>query len=111
MATYQEQFDSALTCETVERANVWLTMEIHRYREEYPDQYPMTEKGWKDAENTIKANLGYMAGYYDGATAEKINRLFGAVHPIFGTSTYFQDVSPEQAFQMGMDLMKKRQKG
>lgn len=33
-------------------------------------------------------NLGYFAGYYDQETANRVKKLFGALHPIFG-SNYF----------------------
>lgn len=36
--------------------------------------------------------------------ARKIHRLFGAVHPIFGTSSYHNDISGKQAIKMGKKL-------
>jgi hypothetical protein len=52
----------------------------------------------EEAEKTERANLGYYAGYYDDATAQRVLALFGAAHPIFGA------VRPtaEEAFAAGM---------
>lgn len=31
-------------------------------------------------------NLGYYSGYFDTETRQRVNRLFGAVHPVLGNS-------------------------
>lgn len=61
----------------------------------------------EEARNIISQNLGYFAGYYDDATAKKIDRLFGATHPIFGGSDYHTTVSAEEAFAAGAALADK----
>ena len=38
-----------------------------------------------EAEAMVRANLGYYAGYYGEETRLRVQRLFGAVHPIFGS--------------------------
>lgn len=39
-----------------------------------------------EAEDIARGNLGYFAGYYnDGETRARVQRLFGGVHPIFGS--------------------------
>jgi hypothetical protein len=38
----------------------------------------------KTAAEIAKINLGYYAGYYDGETMERVNRLFSCYHSIFG---------------------------
>lgn len=50
-----------------------------------------------------KANLGYFAGYYDDATAVRVQKYFQCVHPIFGSTT------PEgkEAFDAGRKAGKK----
>ena len=53
----------------------------------------------KDAVAIAKSNLGYFAGYYDGETMERVNRLFDTSHPIFGRAF---DVTPEQALKAGI---------
>ena len=52
------------------------------------------------AEKIELANIGYWTGYYGGETAARVQRLFGAEHPIFGAT----QPSPEEAFKMGMDF-------
>lgn len=49
-----------------------------------------------------KGNIGYYSGYFDPDTARRCHELFGAVHPIFGTSI----VTPKQAFDTGFKLAK-----
>lgn len=100
MATYGEQFDAAMKCQTVAEAETWLRAEVTRYCEEFGGEPA-------EAERIIKTNLGYMAGYYNHETAQKVQRLFGAAHPIFGTATYHQDVSPEKAFETGVNHARK----
>ncbi len=36
------------------------------------------------AEQNTRINLGYYAGYYDGETQARVNRLFSTTHPVFG---------------------------
>ena len=77
--TYGEEFDEAMRCNTKEEADAWLAQEIARRKLEF-GQSP------EKAEHIIKVNLGYMAGYRNHATAQKILNLFGAPHPIFRTT-------------------------
>ncbi len=79
--TYGEEFNEAMRCDTQAKADAWLAREIAQRGLEF-GQSP------KEAEYIIKANLGYMAGYYNHETAQKVQRLFGAVHPVFGTVDY-----------------------
>lgn len=90
--TYQEQFDSAMKCTSAKEASAWLATEIRRYRRE--GGLTVGE----DPKAVILANLGYMAGYCDVATRQKVYDLFGAEHPIFGKP---REVSAEEAFQAG----------
>lgn len=99
--TYREQFDSAMKCETPEEAQKWLDAEIVHYGRDF-DHTPEHAKG------VILCNLGYMAGYFDHETAQKIHRLFGAVHPIFGSADYHQTVTPEQAVAAGKKFAEDR---
>ena len=77
--THSEQFNSAMKCKTSRQAQYWLDTEILRYKRTY--RYSENK-----AKSVILSNLGYIAGYYDDATARKVSRLFGAVHP-----TYFHN--------------------
>jgi hypothetical protein len=44
-----------------------------------------------------RQNIGYVSGYYDNDTADKIMKIFKTAHPIFGT----KHPAPEEAFEMG----------
>lgn len=55
------------------------------------------------ATEIFKSNIGYIAGYYDFPVRERVNELFGAIHPIFGMT----NPTPEEALQAGLDLAKK----
>lgn len=37
------------------------------------------------AEQIVNSNLGYFSGYYKRETQERIQKLYGASHPIFGS--------------------------
>lgn len=52
----------------------------------------------EESEEIERSNLGYYAGYYDAETRERVERLFGAVHPIFGRST----PTPAEAYSKGV---------
>ena len=63
-------------------------------------------KSREEAEKTERDNIGYFAGYYDSETAKRVNLLFGAVHPIFGSV----EPTPEEAFKAGQKLAEKESK-
>lgn len=64
---------------------------------------------WKqtpeEARKTQLSNIGYFAGYYGHETRQRVQALFGAVHPIFGET----QPTPEEAFKAGYDLGKGKQ--
>lgn len=41
---------------------------------------------YEDAQALARQNLGYVAGYYDVATMQRVRILFNAIHPIFSLS-------------------------
>jgi hypothetical protein len=45
-------------------------------------------------------NIGYVAGYYDTETRERIWRLTGTAHPVFDTHR----VSAKRAFEAGKQM-------
>jgi len=94
--TYRQQFDGANACKTREEADAWMRAEIARYLYEFG--VPA-----KEAKQVILGNIGYMAGYFGNETRDRIYRLFGAEHPIFGT----KHPTPEEAFQAGIDFARK----
>ena len=59
----------------------------------------------EEAEKIQRANLGYYAGYYNQETQERVERLFGAVHPIFGpVGGPDEPKTPEETFEMGKKM-------
>jgi hypothetical protein len=56
---------------------------------------------WDEMVRIQKSNLGYYSGYYGHETMERVERLFGACHPIFGSQIAHQ-TTPEEAFLMGI---------
>jgi hypothetical protein len=47
-----------------------------------------------------RQNMGYISGYYDRETSDKIMKIFKTAHPIFGTT----HPEPKDAFEMGKKL-------
>ena len=54
------------------------------------------------AEENARANIGYWTGYHDSKTARRVMTLFGAAHPIFGTSR----PEPAEALAAGKKMAK-----
>lgn len=54
----------------------------------------------EEAERIERINLGYFAGYYSSDVGQRVLRLYGAAHPIFGTSR----PSAEEALEAGKAL-------
>jgi hypothetical protein len=59
------------------------------------------EHSRQEAEEIERSNLAYFAGYYDSETRRRVEKLFKAVHPIFGSIEKHGEVTPEVAFEMG----------
>lgn len=59
---------------------------------------------YEDALNIVKSNLGYFAGYYDRTTYERVNKTYGAIHPVFKTNPF--DIASEEAYRMGLEMGK-----
>lgn len=57
--------------------------------------------------SVVRSNIGYVAGYCDQKTADRIYRVFSVSHPIFGRS----HPSAEEAFQAGMRAAERRKGG
>ena len=60
-----------------------------------------------DALLLARSNIGYFAGYYDNEARERVEKLFNCEHPIFGSIEKNGPPTPEQAFQLGVELGKK----
>jgi hypothetical protein len=58
----------------------------------------------EEAEKIERANIGYMSGYFSTKEMARIQELFGVVHPIFGGMKEFEELTPEDILQKGIDL-------
>jgi hypothetical protein len=54
------------------------------------------------AEQICKTNIGYWAGYYGSDVRERVERLFGCAHPIFGSISQDGKPSNAEAYQCGV---------
>ena len=55
---------------------------------------------------TARADVGYIAGYYDNQKKHQIFDWFDCVHPIFGT----EDRDSETIFKIGLEMGRRRAK-
>ncbi len=53
-----------------------------------------------EAEYLERMNLGYYAGYFSVETRQRVERLFRAPHPIFGS----RQLAPEEAYEAGRKM-------
>lgn len=54
------------------------------------------------AEECQRSNLGYYSGYYSYEMQVKVERLFNAVHPIFGSINNSKPLTVGQIIEMGI---------
>lgn len=65
----------------------------------------------EEIERIQRANLGYVAGYYDHKVRERVERLFRCAHPVFGKIKENGPPSQKEAFKRGKEIgAKMRQK-
>lgn len=88
-------YSDAVKVKTQEEADVILAALVNQCMEN-------TDKTREEVEEIQRSNIGYVAGYYDEATRERAEKLYGAVHPIFGPVSNV--ITPDQAFQMGREF-------
>ncbi len=100
-ATWGELYGPAMEMTDPEKAVEYLNALIQRNVTYFGDTA-------ENAEEVVKQNLGYYAGYYDAETMIRVQKLFDCVHPVFGKIESESDIpTPEEAFQSGKDLVSK----
>ena len=57
-------------------------------------------EGEDEAASKCRSNIGYFSGYFDQETMCKVQRLFRAAHPVFGTAI----PKAQEAFDEGKEL-------
>lgn len=93
--TVGELYGPAMEITTKEAAQEYLQVIVAHIVESLEEQgEPVSSE---KATEIALSNLGYIAGYYDNETCQRVYELFGAEHPVFG-NTY---PMPEEAFQIG----------
>jgi len=98
--TYRWMFEKLPSIQTKEEAEAMIEAIVDRLT---PDPASMLSKKTNIA--AVRHTIGYMSGYYDQETAERIWELFSTEHPIFHKTWPTWD----EAFNMGKDLGKKYQ--
>ncbi len=66
-------------------------------------------KSREQCEDIVKNNIGYYAGNYNHETRLKVEELYHTEHPIFGKASE-KELSPEEIFQMGVEMGKELKK-
>lgn len=100
--TYGQMMKEAFAIKTQQEADVWFEKEVMSMK------YANPSWSLERCSEVVKHNLGYMAGYYDKSASEHVKKFFGATHPIFGESSYWDTVSSEQAFKKGVKMGEKK---
>ena len=96
--SFAEKYGTAMDITTQEDADVYLETLI---------RHNMSFGHSREEATTIeKSNLGYYAGYYSDDTRRRVEFLFQCEHPIFGSIIIKGSPTPEEAFQMGVELGK-----
>ena len=99
--TYGDMMKEALAIKTQKEADIWFKKEVKIMHKANPD--------WslKKCADVVRSNLGYIAGYYDQSVSEHVHKFFGANHPIFGSPSYWDTMTPKKAFDKGREMAKK----
>ena len=75
--TYGKCYDPAMKITDRVKAKEYLEALIER-------DMRVFGKTYDEAYKVEMSNLGYYAGYYDSKTQRRVQKMFGAVHPVFG---------------------------
>lgn len=75
-----------------------------------PEHAELLLEKYGDVCEFARENLGYMFGYYDPATRERMYALFPVNHPVFGKK-FGRGVypSPSKAFEMGKSVVRQNE--
>ena len=96
--TFGDMMREALEIKTQARADEWFKEEVEIMKGHNLD-WSMSK-----CADTVRSNLGYMAGYYDRSVSEHVQKFWGANHPIFGNPSYWDTVTSKEAFEKGKKL-------
>ena len=96
-ATIGEKYKRAMEVKTKPEAD----REFERLVEHTMRTFGRTRQ---DAEKVERTNLGYYSGYFSVEVQARVERLFGAAHPIFGSVSNEKQLSPNEILQLGLRL-------
>lgn len=65
-------------------------------------------KTQQEAEEIVRSNLGYYAGYHSNEVRERVERLYRCAHPVFGPIAERGPPSPEEVVRMGEEMARRR---
>jgi hypothetical protein len=94
-ATYGEMYDPAMEVQTEQEAAAYLDRLI-RYQVAHGVHPDIATK-------IIKVNLAYWAAYGSHERRERIERLYGCEHPVFGSIKENGPPTTNEAFQLGLN--------
>ncbi len=60
-------------------------------------------KTQEEAEAMARSNLGYYSGYYGIETQRRVERIYGAIHPVFG-SVDGPQMTAQEVFDLGVKM-------
>jgi hypothetical protein len=101
MMTDDDRYGPAMRAETQEEADRVFEVLVAEVLAEEP---AFTRK---KAEDVVRHNLGYQAGYYSDETRERVERLFRCAHPFFGPIAEVGRPSTEDCIKIGTELGQK----
>tara|TARA_Y100000310_G_C20229595_1_gene599589 strand:+ start:133 stop:525 length:393 start_codon:yes stop_codon:yes gene_type:complete len=64
-----------------------------------------------EAEDMVRKNLAYFAGYYSSEVRRMVEKLYDCVHPVFGSIEEKGEPTARQSFNLGRLLQKKMSEG
>lgn len=90
-------YTAAMAVKTVPEAERWTKILAYLVAD-------LEENTAQHAIGFVKNAIGYLAGYANNVERDRIERLYGTRHPVFGTVSEDGIPTPEQAFQLGYDM-------
>lgn len=98
-ATNEQKYEPAMLIETQEEADKYFEVLVdHCLR-----LYALNDKEItrEEAQGVERTSLAYIAGYYDLATRQRVERLFKCEHPVLGPAPEGENISYDEALEKG----------
>ena len=97
--TYGEALSPAMSITDQKDADQYFEDYV-KYTQKYLDEKP--DEDGKTAEEIVRINLGYYAGYCSDDTRKRIEKLFNCSHPIFGKIEEAGSPTAKEAYEAGI---------